>query len=119
MKKAIETLEQSRRFPDSEEIEDPSVLLWSYYFYANFLDGIGRTVEALQYIDRAVSHTPTVVDLYLSRGRMYRRAGDVLRASYWANYARELDLADRYLNVKCTKFFLRADNPGKVCFGSQ
>ena len=90
------------------------MLLWAYYFYANFLDGLGRTQEALQYIDRAVSHTPTVVDLYLCRGRIYRHAGDVLRASYWANYARELDLADRYLNVKCTKFFLRADNPEKA-----
>ena len=47
-------------------------------------------------------------------GKFYSHAGDPVLGAYWGNYARELDLADRYVNVKCTKLCLRADLPDLV-----
>lgn len=43
--------------------------------------------------------------------RRWQRGGDLQAASETANYARRLDLQDRYLNSKCSLYFLRADKP--------
>ena len=82
---------------------------------------------------QAISHTPTIVELYLVKARAQKvrcdtslmpcqsvpseisldiqRGGDLQGASETANYARRLDLQDRYLNSKCSLYFLRADKP--------
>jgi hypothetical protein len=44
-------------------------------------------------------------------GVAVQRGGDLEAASETANYARRLDLQDRYLNSKCSLYFLRADKP--------
>lgn len=41
-------------------------------------------------------------------GRVYKHAGDVVLAAHWVEHARSLDLADRYLNTKATRYLLRA-----------
>jgi len=111
----VESLKTHQIFAiDTDKKEDPSVLLWCYYYLANHYDVLGDAVVALEYINKAIEHTPTVVDLYLCKARIYRHGGDVILAAKWADFARELDLADRYLNVKCTKFLLRADLPEKA-----
>jgi peptide alpha-N-acetyltransferase len=55
-----------------------------------------NTARALQLIDTAIAHTPTVVDLYVCKGRIYQHAGDAQRAFQCLEQARSLDLADRY-----------------------
>jgi len=40
-----------------------------------------------------------------------QRGGELQAASETADYARRLDLQDRYLNSKCSLYFLRADKP--------
>eukprot|EP01120_Amphizonella_sp_Union-15-10_P007166 TRINITY_DN238_c0_g2_i3.p1 TRINITY_DN238_c0_g2~~TRINITY_DN238_c0_g2_i3.p1 ORF type:complete len:490 (-),score=108.09 TRINITY_DN238_c0_g2_i3:114-1583(-) len=70
---------------------------------------IGNTKKALEVINRAIKHTPTVIDLYLIKARIYKKAGDAKVASEWLEYARELDLADRFLNTTSTRYLLRAD----------
>lgn len=42
-------------------------------------------------------------------GRVYKHAGDWAEAAKWLEHARSLDLADRYLNTKATRYLLRAD----------
>ena len=87
------------------------MVLWCCYYLAHHYDHLKQSKVALEYINKAIEHTPTVVDLYLCKGKIYSHGGDPILGAYWSNYARELDLADRYLNVKCTKMLLRADMP--------
>ena len=44
---------------------------------------------------QAIRYTPTVIDLYLTRARIYKHAGDIQRASDECEIARNMDHADR------------------------
>jgi len=85
------------------------IFLFYYYFLVHpFLSG-GAQPNSPRAISRSVAHTPTVIELYTLQAKIYKHAGDVQAA--WASYekAREMDLADRYLNTKATLYALRAD----------
>jgi tetratricopeptide (TPR) repeat protein len=64
---------------------------------------------ALKYIEEAIAHTPTVLDLYVVQARIYKHAGAIEEAARKMDKARELDLADRYLNTRATRALLRAN----------
>jgi peptide alpha-N-acetyltransferase len=76
---------------------------------AQHFDFQHNTEQALEYINRAIKHTPTLVELYMTKGRILKHAGDLEGAAVALNEARELDLQDRFINSKCTKYLLRAD----------
>ena len=57
----------------------------------------------------AISHTPTLVELYITKGKIYKHAGNFYSAVKWLDEAQSLDTADRFINYKCTKYMLRAD----------
>jgi N-alpha-acetyltransferase 15/16, NatA auxiliary subunit len=61
-------------------------------------DTMGDRVRALELAEEAIAHTPTVPDLYLFKGRVLKHLGRLWEASDAADYARKLDLSDRYLN---------------------
>lgn len=73
-----------------------------------------RAAEALEAIDAAIEHTPSIADLYLCKARLLRNAGDTAAAWQLADEARKMDLADRYLNSECTKIMLQADEVDKA-----
>jgi peptide alpha-N-acetyltransferase len=73
-----------------------------FYFRRNF-------EEAFNYINRAIEHTPTVVDLYVMKAKIYKRAGDTKKAAILYDEARKLDLADRYLNAVASRYLIRND----------
>jgi tetratricopeptide (TPR) repeat protein len=104
-----ESLSTKHTFTGSEEKELPSTELWAKYLLAQHLDRIGEYHAALDHVTKAVEHTPTVIELYVLRAKILKHAGDIQGA--WAQYdkAREMDLADRYLNTKATLYALRAD----------
>ena len=104
-----ESLSTKHTFPGSEEKEYPSTELWAKYLLAQHLDRIGDYQAALDHVAQAVEHTPTVIELYTLRAKVLKHAGDIQGA--WTSYekAREMDLADRYLNTKATLYALRAD----------
>lgn len=104
-----ESLTTKNTFPGSEEKEAPSTHLWARYLLAQHLDRVGEHKAALDHVAQAVEHTPTVIELYTLRAKVLKHAGDIQGA--WAAYdkAREMDLADRYLNTKATLYALRAD----------
>jgi N-alpha-acetyltransferase 15/16, NatA auxiliary subunit len=104
-----ESLSTKHTFPNLEEKEAPSTELWARYLLAQHLDRIGEYAAALDHVARAVEHTPTVIELYTLRAKILKHAGDIQGA--WVAYdkAREMDLADRYLNTKATLYALRAD----------
>lgn len=103
------SLEKSGSFPQSSQKESPSTLLWVLFFLAQHYDLRGKHDIALAKIDDAIAHTPTVIDLYLVKGRILKHAGDLTAAASLADEARSMDLADRYINSECVKRMLQAD----------
>ncbi|XP_060532517.1 N-alpha-acetyltransferase 15, NatA auxiliary subunit [Cylas formicarius] len=89
--------------------EPASALLWVYYYLAQHYDYLGRTEKALQFIDTAIEHTPTLIELFVTKGRIYKHAGDPQEAYRWLDEAQAMDTADRYINSKCAKYMLRAN----------
>lgn len=49
-----------------------SALLWAYYFAAQHFDFKKDTDRALHYIDAAIEHTPTLIELFIVKGRIYK-----------------------------------------------
>lgn len=89
--------------------EPPTALLWALYFQCHFLEQSGEVDRALAVIDEAIAHTPTALDMHSKRARLLKKQGDLTAAAVEMDNCRALDLQDRYLNNKATKYFLRAD----------
>ncbi|KAI0371305.1 NMDA receptor-regulated protein 1a [Pilatotrama ljubarskyi] len=87
---------------------DPTTYIWTLYFLAQHHSHLGRHKRALELLDAALAHTPTLPELYLFRGRVLKRCGDPYGAARWVDQARLLDLQDRFLNARCGKYRLRA-----------
>lgn len=107
-------LSSSGHFSASDrEAEVPSepatALLWTLFFLAQHYDHLRDSVKALGYINDAIEHTPTLIELFVAKGRIYKHAGDLTEAVRWLDEAQSLDTADRYINSKCAKYMLRAD----------
>jgi hypothetical protein len=52
--------------------EPASALLWAYYYLAQHFDYLGETEKALSYIDAAIDHTPTLIELFITKGKIYK-----------------------------------------------
>ena len=57
---------------DDAEKESPTTLLWTYYFLAQHYDVIGQTKQALEYINVALEHTLTLIELFVVKARIYK-----------------------------------------------
>lgn len=99
---------------ESKTYEPPTTIVWTLKYLAHHYDQIGNSEKALEYINKAIEHTPTIVELYLTKGIIYKHAGNMQLASESIENARKLDLADRYLNTKSTKYLLRNDQIQKA-----
>ncbi|CAG8552241.1 5817_t:CDS:10, partial [Racocetra fulgida] len=89
--------------------EPPTAYLWTLYLLSQHYDNKRDTTKALMLIDEAIEHTPTLVELYMTKGRILKHGGDLNEAMKVMNEARELDLQDRFINSKCSKYMLRND----------
>ncbi|EGT47866.1 hypothetical protein CAEBREN_05652 [Caenorhabditis brenneri] len=96
------------------ECEPPTTALWLYVLAAYHFDRCQMSQLALNYIERAIQHTPTVVENYMIKARIYKHAGDYDEAARWMEEAQSLDTADRYINGKCGKYLLRAKRPDEA-----
>jgi len=94
---------------DDDEEQDPTVYLWLLFFTAQHFYILRDFERALLYVNQGIEHTPTVVDLYVLKARIYKKAGDRAYAAKLYDEARKLDLADRYLNAVSARFKIRAD----------
>ena len=74
---------------------------------ASLFDFAGNHLKAIELIDEALKLTPTLIDLYVSKAKILKHLGDLETAAYTWEFARKLDLADRYLNSKSVKAMLR------------
>ena len=92
--------------------EPPTTLLWTLYFlslhYAH--PKSQRDVpKSLEFIEEAIQHTPTLVELYLTKARLLKYQNDISGAVDAIMVARELDLQDRFVNTKVGKYLLRCN----------
>ncbi|KAK3099145.1 hypothetical protein FSP39_000123, partial [Pinctada imbricata] len=107
-----ESLKKCEKFAESDEplmLEPPTTLLWVYYFLASHYDFKMDTRKALEYIDLAIQHTPTLIELTVLKAKIYKHAGDIEEAVRLMDDAQSLDTADRYINSKCAKYMLKAN----------
>lgn len=72
----VEALKDVRKYSKAEVNNGPkepaSALLWVYYFLAQHYDYLNETEEALKYINAALEHTPTLIELFVVKGRIYK-----------------------------------------------
>ncbi len=87
----------------------PVGFLWSLYLKAHLMEIIGSYLPALNAIEEAIVHTPTAIDMHAKKARILKKMGRLVDAAITMDDCRALDLQDRYLNNKATKYFLRAD----------
>jgi peptide alpha-N-acetyltransferase len=74
---------------------------------------LAKAAEALEYIEKAISHTPTVVELYLIKAKILQFGGNRAAAVACTEVARNLDLADKYLNSLSAKYAFRTNDIAK------
>lgn len=98
----------ARAFAASTEPVTPSTYVWMLYYGAQHYDALYRWPEALACVALALAHTPTLVELYVLKGRIAKHMGDVGSAHALCEMARVLDTADRWLNTVTVRYALRA-----------
>jgi len=96
--------------PSLDNEEPPSSLLFTRMVTAEHFDFIGDTHKALEYANKAIEHTPTLVEIYACKAKIYRHAGDLEESRKLFDEVRCMDLADRFLNTQCVRAYLREDN---------
>ncbi|KAM4864455.1 N-alpha-acetyltransferase 16, NatA auxiliary subunit isoform X2 [Urocitellus parryii] len=94
---------------ENGEKEPPTTLLWVQYFLAQHFDKLGQYSLALDYINAAIASTPTLIELFYMKAKIYKHMGNLKEAAKWMDEAQSLDTADRFINSKCAKYMLRAN----------
>ncbi|GAB6026014.1 N-alpha-acetyltransferase 15, NatA auxiliary subunit [Chamberlinius hualienensis] len=102
------TKEDSMKSGELKSKEPATALLWTYYYLAQHFDYLEKYAQALEYINTAIEHTPTLIELFIVKGRIYKHADNIQEAVKYMDEAQALDTADRYVNSKCAKYMLRA-----------
>jgi len=54
------------------EAESPTSLLWTLSYLAQHFDHSRQTDRALEYINAALDHTMTLIELYVIKARIYK-----------------------------------------------
>lgn len=97
---------------NSVKTEPPTTLLWTLYFlslhYAHPKTHRNLT-RSLALIEEAIAHTPTLVELHLTKARLLKYQNDLSAAVDAIMVARDLDMQDRFVNTKVGKYLLRAN----------
>lgn len=101
-------------FAQLDPKKDPLPYMWTCYYLAQHHLFLKDFQEAKEFVDKAIKHTPTMVELYILKGRILKHLGLLDEASDTVERGRKLDLQDRFINTKAVKYFLRADNNDKA-----
>lgn len=87
---------------------NPLTYTWIKYFFAQHYYQCGEYAKAMTKIEEGIAITPTLLELYMYKARILKHQGALVKAAEVMNYTRELDLQDRFINTKATKYYLRA-----------
>ena len=105
------------KLEDGKVGEEPvTALLWVLYYMGQHYDHKKDYSRALALVEEAIEHTPTLIELFMLKGKIYKHMGNYEEAVTCLDEAQSLDTADRYINCKCAKYMLRA---GKVTEASE
>ena len=108
LRTALSSMESEMTLAAGEEEEqDPTVMLWLYYFLGQHCLFQNKLAEALAFVDKAIAHTPTLLELYTLKGKIYQKGGDRAKAAQLHEEARALDLADRAINAISAMYILK------------
>ncbi|OWA49775.1 N-alpha-acetyltransferase 16, NatA auxiliary subunit [Hypsibius exemplaris] len=107
----MEKSRSSQVSPQTSSDEDlpASTLLWTYYFLAQHSDQKRDYIKALEYVDLAIEHTPTLVESYSFKAKIYKHMNRLVEAADCMDEAQSLDTSDRFINYKTGKYLLRAN----------
>lgn len=70
--------------------------------------------KATEYIEKAIAKDSKSVDYHMTKARILKHSGNLKKASEMMEYARTLDLKDRYINSKAAKYQLRNNQNDKA-----
>ena len=74
---------------DKDDVEqDPTVMLWLLYFISYHYMWRRDFTNALEHVNKAIEHTPTLLELYTLKGKIYQKAGDIQTAAKMFEEAR-------------------------------
>jgi N-alpha-acetyltransferase 15/16, NatA auxiliary subunit len=96
--------------PGDDSAEQPSTFPFAGLLACRLLDSVGRHADSIAVADASIAHSPTVLELYLAKGRCLKHQGNAAAAAECVDHARSLDLADRHLNAKAVKYALGAND---------
>jgi len=88
--------------------EPATAYLWVLYYMSQHYDYLKDHKKALRLVESAIEHTPTLIELFLLKGKVHKHMGNMQEAVKCLDEAQSLDTADRYINCKCAKYMLRA-----------
>lgn len=94
--------------------KEPLPYIWTCYYLAQHFLHLKQFQKSQEFIDRAIKHTPTLVELYIFKGRVLKHLGLLEEAAETLEAGRKLDLQDRFINTKTVKYYLRANNIEKA-----
>ena len=107
MEGELASLQATGRLAGSEVEEEPSVELWLLLLLGQMEDYVHNTPRALEYMEKAIAHTPTCYDIYLIKAQILSHAGAVRQAEASVRRGSSLDCGDRYMNTTLTKYQLK------------
>lgn len=92
---------------DGADDDSPTTYIWTLYYLGLHYSALGDYTKAKCILETALSHTPTLPELYTASARNLKRAGDLIGAVALMDAAVELDGQDRFLNTKAATYHLR------------
>ena len=92
---------------DNSNLNIQPVFIWVYYFASQHYDILGESEKALEYINKAIKSTPSVVEFFMVKSKILKHNLLFDEAAKAMGKAKELDLSDRYLNAKHAKAVAR------------
>lgn len=96
--------------PDEEGSEkEPACVLFVLMYLAEHHSYLDETEKALALLQKAIDHTPTLIELYIIKGEILKKAGDLMGAVDAVTEAQTLDTADRYVNSMSASYMLAAN----------
>lgn len=54
------------------QLENPTTWLWCAYWFAQHLDAIGRNADAMALADLILKHTPTLIEGYTLKAKLFK-----------------------------------------------
>ena len=91
-------------------LEDESIIKscypWACYYLTKHYIKLGQYDSALKYVNNGIEHTPTLVELYVVKAKVFRKQNELVKSVECIIEAQELDTADRFTNCLACKYLI-------------